>query len=280
MLRIPVSASLSVPHINDDAICVRRWDWSETSQTVSLLTRRHGIIRGLAKGAKREKGRFSGGIDLLARGQIVAIVKQAARRHSSEDAPMATLTEWSISELYPALRNDLAANRAGLYIADVVNHMVIDQDPHPRVFDALATALARLGNRGMIDVALMEFQWTLLREAGYQPELHHDIESGGELATRSAAITFLPERGGFTAGSPVAGAPATSPTGWRVRGETLELLRQLADRGPAATDDPMNADSRAAEPIARANRLLAAYMRELIGSELPTLRWVFPDLAR
>ena len=46
--------------LKDTAICIRRWDFSETSQTVSLLTREHGILRGLAKGAKREKGTFSG----------------------------------------------------------------------------------------------------------------------------------------------------------------------------------------------------------------------------
>ena len=42
-----------MPTISDYAICIRRWDFSETSQTVSLFTRESGIIRGLAKGAKR-----------------------------------------------------------------------------------------------------------------------------------------------------------------------------------------------------------------------------------
>ena len=41
--------------IEDNAFCLRRWDFSETSQTASLLTRDHGVLRGLAKGAKRPK---------------------------------------------------------------------------------------------------------------------------------------------------------------------------------------------------------------------------------
>ena len=44
-----------MPIIADTAICIRCWDFSETSQTVSLVTREHGVVRGLAKGAKREK---------------------------------------------------------------------------------------------------------------------------------------------------------------------------------------------------------------------------------
>ena len=65
-----------MPTITDNAVCIRRWDYAETSQTVSLFLREHGIIRGIAKGAKREKGAFSGGIDLLTRGQVVAMFRQ------------------------------------------------------------------------------------------------------------------------------------------------------------------------------------------------------------
>ena len=39
------------------------------------LCRRHGMLRGLAKGARRERGSFSGGIALLARGEVVAVTK-------------------------------------------------------------------------------------------------------------------------------------------------------------------------------------------------------------
>ena len=61
--------------VTDSAVCLRCWDYSETSQTVSLLTREHGILRGLAKGAKRPKASFSGGFDPLTCGQLVAIIK-------------------------------------------------------------------------------------------------------------------------------------------------------------------------------------------------------------
>ena len=51
----------------DQAVCIRMIDWSETSQIVALLTREHGVLRGLAKGSKRMSpsaiSRFSGGIE-------------------------------------------------------------------------------------------------------------------------------------------------------------------------------------------------------------------------
>src|SRR4051812_28677764 len=116
-----------MPTITDNAVVIRRWDFSETSQTVSLFTREHGVIRGLAKGAKREQGSFSGGMDLLTRGEIVAIIK------SGKD--LATLTAWHLQDMFRPLRQNLQANRIALYMADLVHHMIIDHDPHPRVYD-------------------------------------------------------------------------------------------------------------------------------------------------
>ena len=64
-----------MPTVTDMAICLRRWDYSETSQTVRLFARDYGTVRGIVKGAKQPKGTFAGGIDLLTCGQLVAIVK-------------------------------------------------------------------------------------------------------------------------------------------------------------------------------------------------------------
>ena len=56
--------------MHDQGVCIRQWDFSETSQTVSLFGRSLGVVRGLAKGARRERGAFDGGVDLLSRGEL------------------------------------------------------------------------------------------------------------------------------------------------------------------------------------------------------------------
>ncbi|GAG45812.1 unnamed protein product, partial [marine sediment metagenome] len=47
------------------AICLRASDYSETSQVVAFLTRAEGVVRLLAKGAKRAKSKSGGALDLL-----------------------------------------------------------------------------------------------------------------------------------------------------------------------------------------------------------------------
>jgi DNA repair protein RecO len=258
-----------VPTVTDNAIVIRRWDFSETSQTVSLLTREHGIIRGLAKGAKREKSDFSGGLDLLTEGEIVAIVKPGR--------DLATLTAWHLQATHRVLREHLPANRAAMYMADLVHHMLIDHDPHALVFDALSAALAAIDQQPAdADVALLRLQWAVLVETGYQPGLVAAAARGGSTAPEEETTLLFSARGGGVIAGDEAGAatiadgPPPDARGWRVRRETIDLLRDLA-AGIDISTQP-------AERVRRANRLLAAYCREIIGSEPAAMRWAFPDL--
>src|SRR5437763_636670 len=53
----------------DRCICLRKTEYSETSQILTLFARNHGLIRTIAKGAHRTTkagaSKFGGGIDLL-----------------------------------------------------------------------------------------------------------------------------------------------------------------------------------------------------------------------
>jgi len=244
-----------MPTVTDNAICIRRWDYSETSQTVSLLMRDHGIVRGIVKGAKRTGGGFDGGIDLLTHGQVVAIVSPAR--------DLATVTAWHVLEIFRPLRAHLGANRAGLYMADLVHHMLTEHDPHPRLFDALRDALAALGQPDRLATTLLEWVWILLSQTGYTPQLDHDAETGAPLDTETSTLAFSPTAGGVV-------ADTAAPDRWRVRRETVELLRAVAAGRLPDRADPLQLD--------RANRLLAAYIRSLLGREPKSLKWIYPDL--
>ena len=212
------------------------------------------MLRGIAKGAKRPRSAFSGGFDPLTSGQLVAIVKPGRE--------LALLTAWHLQEVHRALRQNLAANRAALYMADLTHRMLTDQDPHPEVFDALSSALKRCGMPGESARALLVFQWQILDACGYRPELQHDVVTGDALDEASEAFGFSPIHGGTV-------ADTGEHDRWRVRPATITLLRSLAS-GSAVEDH---------DSVERANRLLACYTRELLGDEPPAMRWAFPDLA-
>ena len=244
-----------MPRLRDQAICIRQLEWSETSQVVVLMTAEHGKLRGLAKGAKRTSPshmqRFSGGIELLTRGEVVATTKPTAE--------LATVTEWDLQDDYYHLRRHLPAHRLAMFAADVTHAMTADLDPHPRTFTALDTFLRGLSEPAQHATALLRFQWVLLDDAGYRPELWRDVQTGAELESADT-LTFDPRAGGLTARNGIGDGD------WRVRRRTVELLRRVA------ADE--NSNDTAADTVSRANRLLCVYLRWVLERELPTMRFV------
>src|SRR5437870_1480523 len=145
---------------SDACICLRKVEYSETSQILTLLSRTHGIFRAIAKGAHRKTragaSRFGGGVDLLDLGQGV-FTHDPARE-------LATLTEWQLTEGHLALRGNLRALYLGQYAAELVFSMLEEHDPHPEIFDRLQHALEELATE-RIEEAFLAFELDLLREA-------------------------------------------------------------------------------------------------------------------
>jgi DNA repair protein RecO (recombination protein O) len=248
-----------VPTLIDMAVCVRQWDWSETSQTVSLFSREHGLIRAVAKGSRRADARFSGGLEVPTAGEMVAIVKTGP--------VLGTLTGWDLRETFPAMRRSLSAFYAGMYGVDLAHHALQERDPHPALFDALLALLRTLGGpAGSAGdrLAALRFQWAALEETGYRPELDLDVLKGAPLAD-SRLYVFSPSLGGFTA----SGNAGDEARAWRVRAETVRVLRAISqDRAGNSAPPPE-------EGVLRAGRLFAAYLREILGRDLASAAPVF-----
>ncbi|MGA1400089.1 MAG: DNA repair protein RecO [Phycisphaerales bacterium] len=248
-----------MPRLSDEALCIRHWDWSETSQTVSLFGRSLGLVRGLAKGARRERGRFGGGFELMTLGQFEALGKP--------DGNLLTLTEWTLLESFPRIRTELWANRASFYLADLLQRLMPPHAPHPETFDAAARSLRMLGRGADPIEVTARFEWAVLEGAGFAPQL--------EVPKGVASIEFDAAQGGFLE----AGSSAPGEAGrWRVRLDTVECLRSIArDADPLADSQD---DHRPPEHFARAARLLAVHLRAVIGEEPLTMRQMFPGLPR
>ncbi len=219
-------------------VCVREGEFSETSQVVTVFTREHGIVRGLAKGARRNSGSFDGGVELLSRGELLWVAKPAGQ--------LSTLTAWTVLSTSPALRNSWTRWACAMYLAQLIAALFQEADPHPRTFDRVVQLLEHPGQKPLED--LLETLWLALDDAGFRVELDTDIVSGAQLGT-DKPIWFLPGRGGFTI--------QASENAWGVRGGTLNRLRQI---------EPVRAAD--ADATRRAIRLLHAYAREILGREL------------
>lgn len=175
--------------VKDDAIVLRRLDYSETSQVLVLFSRTHGQVRLIAKGVKRStKKRASTGIDLLERGSVVF-----SHRPGGEGG-LATMTEWRQSENFPHLQRDLRRLYAAQYAAEVTAQLTEVNDPHAALFDALAALLSDLAREDSLGL-LVGFLWDMLREIGLQPDVSRCMGCGRSVA-EDRTVYFSSREGG------------------------------------------------------------------------------------
>lgn len=247
-----------MPLTIDQAFCVRVWDWSETSQTVSLFSREHGLLRCVAKGAKRENETFSGGLEVFTLGEMVASIKTGGQ--------LSILASWDLGEIFPLARQSLSSFNAAFTLLDLLLHGVTDHDPHPGLFDALLLAARTLGERSRDRACVLWFLWTLLSDTGHRPELDQDTVHGGDLSP-AHSYAFNPRTGGLTRDEAKGDA-----TLWRVRAETVGVLRGLAN-----VEEPERLAGVEPVAIGRATRLLAMYYREVFGVEPPQVARVLKE---
>jgi len=200
------------------ALVVRTVDVFETSLVVTLFTRELGKVAALAKGGRRLKSPFQGGLDLLGVSDIVLLPK------ASESLDL--LTEAAPVERFPCLRRDLAALYAGYYVAELLTELTDYHDPHPRLFDAARITLRHLGDAGLRTRRVLRFELACLREIGLMPTLDRCAHCGEPLE-EGGAVAFGPATGGTLCPACRPGQPHVISASWR----TIEGLRALASPG-------------------------------------------------
>jgi len=136
--------------------------YRETSLVVDLFTRGHGRIAAVAKGAKRPRSSL----------RAVLLQFQPLQVSWTGRRELRTLTgaEWSGG--LDAPRGD--ALLCAFYLNELLMRLLAREDPHPLLFDAYGEALAQLASGASLDETLRRFEWTLLREIGYAPDLERD----------------------------------------------------------------------------------------------------------
>ncbi len=251
-----------MPLTHDRCICLRKVEYSETSQILTLLGRAHGLVRLIAKGAHRVTrqgaSKFGGGIDLLEVADAVFTDRP--------EKNLATLTEWHLCEGHLPLRQNLRGLYLGFYAADLVGLLIEEHDPHPQVFDRLqATLLELAGPRR--EEAFLAFELDLLREAGYLPELGACVSCGRRSQDRHA--WFAPSRGGVVCRNCEGSFPDRLSLDGRLLGILQYVLNLQNDDGstrrlPSLTRLQTN-------PL---NRLLAAHLQHTLGRRLRMVKYV------
>jgi DNA repair protein RecO (recombination protein O) len=196
-------------HSLKDAYLLHRRNVRETSLLLDILSREHGILRLIAKGAMRAKGgRFSVlqpfaplSLGWTPRGEPAVLTAAEARGKPFGLAGKVLF--------------------CGFYLNELLLKLLPQHDPHPGIFAVYEQSLGRLQSGERLDESLRFFELALLEEIGYGLVLDRDADSGAEIEAHRHYVYHV-EHG------PVESAPGTQA----IRGSALLGLRDGLLPGP------------------------------------------------
>lgn len=170
---------------HEPAYILHHYDWSESSVITECLTRTHGRMTLVAKGAKRPSSHF----------RAVLLPLQPLLLSWGGDAEIRSLksAEWGGGLVMP--RGD--ALLSGYYANELLLRLLPREDPHPALFDAYAAlvhVLATADADALGAAALRAFELLLLRETGHLPALDSQTLTLAPLHSRHT-YRLVPEGG-------------------------------------------------------------------------------------
>jgi len=202
-----------MPTYQADAIVLRRLDYGEADRILTLLTREHGKLAAIAKGARRAKARSAGSLDLfarsrmmLAKGRNLDVVAQVERRGDVRH-----------------ISGDLQRTAYACLVSEIVDKVLEDRHPVDEVFDLVVETLDRLNAVDRSPRA--DSAWFLMRildQLGYLPQLQDCPGCGQPLPEASA--WFSPLLGGVLCKA----CGAHDQAGSALSVNSLKVLRLMA----------------------------------------------------
>jgi DNA repair protein RecO (recombination protein O) len=175
--------------VDEPAYVLHRYDWSESSLILEVLTRHHGRIALVAKGAKKPSSNF----------RPILLPLQPLHVAFGGDAEIRTLrsSEWMGGHVMPTGESLMA----GYYLNELLIRLLARDDPHPALFDAYALTVHIIAQEGRsseslqtLEVALRAFELMLLREIGFLPSLKSQTANLADLQANTAYV-LIPEGG-------------------------------------------------------------------------------------
>ncbi len=145
---------------SDVGIVIRVKDFGEADRFINLVSKDHGLVNLIAKGARRITSKKASHLDLL------NLVKfQVVRGQTPQLLIQAELLEPHLN-----LKNNLKMARTSFYLAEILDSLLAPEQPDQQLFTSLKNYLSRLNKIKDKDTSRelsMDFQRYLLLHLGF-----------------------------------------------------------------------------------------------------------------
>lgn len=210
-----------------EGICLRRVDYSNTSQVATFLTPDRGRLSFMAKGVKRapKKG-IKTSFDLLCRYELVFTEPLYGSLYN--------LTKRQLTDDFRDIRRSLRAIICAYYAAELMLNFTMEEEPCRELYSVLIQVLRMFGSGENLALGALLLEIEVLRHHGSLPVFGICAECESSVAGQDQ-VFFSPARGGAlcprcreTEQAGMRGIPAQTAH--------LALLDRLSEHRPSRPD--------------------------------------------
>lgn len=194
------------------AIVLRHADWGEADRLLTLYTREQGMVRALAKGARKVTSRKAGHLQ-----PFTHITVQLAK---GRDLLIVTQVE-TVNAFLP-LHDDLIKTGHAAYAVELLLRFSYeDEGANPSVFRLLLETLTRIQHEADAWIPIRYYEMRLLDAVGFRPQLFECANCGRGILPEDQFFSF-------TAGGAVCPRCGEGlPNLMRISLETLKYFRHF-----------------------------------------------------
>jgi DNA repair protein RecO (recombination protein O) len=166
--------------VETEAIVLRVYPLAEADKIVVCLTRSSGVVRAVAKGAKRLKSRFGAGLEPFTLLHLSYFEK--------EGRELVTLRQTEIQRSYFKLSQRAETIAALSYMSELVMEFAPPHEPNEKLFRMVRATLEAVPE-GLADMTalLRYFEIWTLKLAGFLPEFRRCAECGANFKAEETA---------------------------------------------------------------------------------------------
>lgn len=163
------------------AVVLRHTDWGEADRLLTLYTRDQGIVRALAKGARKVTSRKAGHLQ-----PFTHITVQLAK---GRDLLIVTQVE-TVNAFLP-LHDDLVKTGYAAYVVELLLRFSYEEEgADPSIFRLLVDTLDRIEKEEDAWMATRYYEVRLLDAVGFRPQLFECVNCGREIMAEDQFFSF------------------------------------------------------------------------------------------
>ena len=163
------------------AVVIRHADWGEADRLLTFYTREQGMVRAVAKGARKITSRKAGHLQpfthvsiQLAKGRDLLIITQAE----------------TINAFLP-LHDDLTKTSHAAYVVELLYRFSYEEEGgNPALFRLLTETLDRIEKEEDAWLAIRYYEMRLLDAVGFRPQLFECANCGREILPEDQFFSF------------------------------------------------------------------------------------------